>query len=276
MPAVIEALCTPVREVWQYRHLLGSLTARELRVRYKQSWLGIGWAVCVPLSMMLIFTFVFTRAVKVVDAMGLDMPYALFAYTGLVPWMFFAAGLNGCVNSLTGNRNLVTKVYFPREVFPLSCVGSALVDFLVASAVLIGLIAYFHMTSDWTFTLHASVLFVPVIVLVQILFMVGVGMVLAMANLFYRDVRQLFALVIQLWMFATNVVYPLPNDGSWAGRLVAVNPMAPIISAYRDCVVRGHLPDASSFGYAVIMALIVFVVGWTLFHRAEFRFAECI
>jgi homopolymeric O-antigen transport system permease protein len=266
----------PVLDLIQARHLLVHLTVRELRIRYKQSLLGIGWAVCVPMSMMLIFTFVFTRAIPISDQLSLNMPYALFAYVGLVPWTFFATGLNASVNSLVANRNLVTRVYFPREVLPLSSIGAAFVDFLVASSVLFGLILYFHTFTDWSYHPGLAILFTPVIVLVQIIMMTGIGMLLAMANLFYRDVRQLFSVSIQLWMFATNVVYPLPQDNSWSSRIVAANPMTPIIAAYRDCLVFGQLPDFAPFMGATAFAIIILLVGWTCFHRTGFLFAERI
>ncbi len=268
--------CDPMAELWQYRHLLLSLTVRELRIRYKQSLLGIGWSVCVPLSMMLIFTFVFTRAVKVVDQMAIDMPYALFAYVGLVPWTFFTSGLNGCVNSLVANRNLVTKVYFPREVLPLSSIGAALVDFCVAATVLVGLIAYFHIFSSWSFEPTAALAFLPVVLAVQMVMMIGIGMLLAMANLFYRDVRQVFGVVVQIWMFGTNVVYPLRFDGSWASRLVSLNPMTPVIGAYRDCLVYGRLPEAGPFLYSTMVAVLILVRGWPRFPRAGYQFAQRI
>ncbi len=266
----------PAVELWRFRHVLASLTARELRIRYKQSFLGVGWAICVPMSMMLVFTFVFTRAVKLEQGMQLDMPYALFAYAGLLPWTFFASGLNGCVNSLVANRNLVTKVYFPREVLPLSAIGSSFVDFCVATSVLVVLIFYFHVFGDWTFKPSAAILFLPVIVGVQTIMMGGLGMLLAMGNLFYRDVRQIFSVVIQLWMFATNVVYPLRTDDGWVGRLVSINPMTPIIDAYRSCLFDGRLPVGSPFLFATVFAVVVLVVGWTCFHRAGFLFAERI
>lgn len=266
----------PVVEVWDSRHLLCSLTVRELRIRYKQSVLGITWAVFVPLSMMMLFTFVFTRVVRVTDQMDLGMPYALFAYAGLVPWTFFATGLNGCVNSLVSNRNLVTKVYFPREVLPLSCIGSALIDFCVASTVLVGLAAYFHFFSDWSLETGVGLLFLPLVLAVQITLMVGIGFLLAMANLFYRDVRQLFVVLIQLWMFATNVVYPLPGDDSWLGRLVSLNPMTPVIASFRDCLLYGRVPDPLALGYSAVVAVLVLIFGWVCFHRAAFRFAERI
>ncbi len=266
----------PLVELWNYRHLLVSLTVRELRIRYKQSMLGIGWAICVPLSMMLIFTFVFTRAVDVVAAMKIDIPYALFAYTGLVPWAFFAAGMTSAVNSLVNNRSLVTKVYFPREVLPMSAIGSAFIDFLVASVVLIGLIAYFHVFTEWQFAPTPAMLFLPIVVGVQIMFMTGLALMLSMANLFYRDVRQVFTVVLQLWMFATNVVYPLKPDDSLIGRVVSLNPMTPIIGAYRDCVVYGRLPETGPFLYAVLVSVALLAFGWTCFQHASYKFAERI
>jgi len=263
-------------ELLHYRQLLASLVWRDLRVRYKQSLLGAAWAVLLPLAMMLIFTFVFTRAVKVVGGMDISMPYPLFAYIGLVPWAFFSSALNGSVNSLTANRNLVTKVYFPREVFPLSSIGSAFADFCVASAVLVGLIAFFHLTTEWTFQPSVAVLFVPVVLLVQIVLTCGLGMLLAMANLFYRDVRQVFSVAIQLWMFLTCVVYPIRNDGTWWGILAVCNPMTPIIQSYRECIVHGRLPLGGAFLAACASAVSLCLVGWWLFRRLSHKFAECI
>lgn len=260
----------------RYRHLLWSLTWRDIRVRYKQSLLGVAWAILLPLSMMLVFTFVFTRAVQASSLMAVDMPYALFAYTGLVPWTFFSMSLMGCVNSLVANRNLVTKVYFPREVFPLSCVASGFVDFSIAMAVLVALMVYFHMTGDWAFVIHPSLLFVPVIVMVQVLLTIGLGMLLGMANLFYRDVRQIAGVGVQLLMFVSAVVVPIPKDGSTLALILSLNPLVPLIGAYRDCLIYGHLPATGGFLYASVTAVIVFVSGWVLFRRASYRFAECI
>lgn len=259
----------------RFGQLLLSLTWRDLRVRYKQSILGIGWAILLPFTMMLVFTFVFTRAIDATSALKLDMPYALFAYTGLVPWTFFSVSLAGCVNSLVANRNLVTKVYFPREVFPLSCVAGSLVDFCMAMSVLAGLAIYFHLTGEYTCSLRWSLLFVPVIVIVQVTLTVGVGMFLATANLFYRDVRQIFGVGIQLALFVSGVVVPVPRDGTLA-TILAVNPVVPIIQAYRDCMIHGVLPAAGPFAYAAVVAAIALALGWACFRHASFRFAECI
>ena len=263
-------------DLLRYRELLLSLTLRDLRVRYKQSLLGVGWAVLLPLSMMLVFTFVFTRAIDASAALGLDIPYALYAYLGLVPWTFYAVSLNGSVNSLVANRNLVTKVYFPREVFPFSCVLSSFVDFSIGGTVLIGLILYFHMTGDYRFSIQPTLLFLPVVIAVQVVLTAGLGMLLAMGNLFYRDVRQVFGVAIQLWMFVSDVVVPVPRDGSTLAKLISLNPMVAIIGAYRGCVIHGRWPDAGPFIYATVVALVLLAGGWLVFRRASYRFAECI
>lgn len=263
-------------ELMQYRHLLWSLTWRDLRVRYKQSVLGIAWAVLIPLSMMLVFTFVFTRAIDATSILNVNIPYALFAYTGLVPWTFFSVSLGGCVNSLVANRNLVTKVYFPREVFPLSCIASSGVDFAIAMSVLVALGGYFHATGAWTFSPSIALIFLPVIIAVQVMLTIGLGMILAMANLFYRDVRQIFGVGIQLCMFVSAVVIPVPTDGSLLARIISLNPLVPIINAYRDCLVYARWPEAGPFLYAVIVSTVLLVCGWIGFQKASRRFAECI
>lgn len=263
-------------ELFRYRQLLFSLTWRDLRVRYKQTLLGMAWAVLLPLAMMLIFTFVFTRAVNVVEGMNISMPYPLYAYLGLVPWAFFSTSLIGCVSSLVSNRNLVTKVNFPREVFPLSAIGSAFADFVVAGSVLIALTAYFHLTTEWDFAFHRSLCFLPVVVFVQLIFTAGLGLLLAMGNLFYRDVRQVSGVAIQLWMFVTCVLYPIPRDGSWTASVMWLNPMTPIIDAYRACIAEGRLPLDSHFIYTTVLAGVLLIGGWACFRRWSHRFAECI
>ncbi len=265
-----------VRDLVAHAELLRSLAVRELRVRYKQSLLGVGWAVLLPISMMLVFTFVFTRAIDASAALGLDVPYALYAYVGLVPWTFFAASLNGCVNSLVANRNLITKIYFPREVFPLSCVLSSAVDFAVAGAVLVVLMLYFAAGGQFTVRVSAAMAVLPLVLLIQLALTAGLGMLLAMGNLFFRDVRQIFGVAIQLLMFISGVVVPVPADGSWMVRLMALNPMVPIIEAYRDGLIHGRMPGGGGLLYAGGVSVLVLVVGWVAFRRAATRFAECI
>lgn len=264
-------------ELMRFRQLMWSLTWRDLRVRYKQSAMGVAWAMLLPLALMLVFTFVFTRAIDSSAILrDVDMPYALFAYTGLVPWTFFASSLNACTNSLVANRNLVTKVYFPREVFPLSCVAGSFVDFCVALVVLAGLMVYFHLTGQYAIKVAPSLFFIPVVVAVQIVLTVGLGMGLAMANLFYRDVRQILSVTIQLWMFVSAVVVPIPQDGSFLASILAFNPLVGVIGAYRDCIIHGTLPAAPAFGYAAAVSVVVLIGGWIGFRRASSRFAEYV
>ncbi len=263
-----------------YRELMWMLAWRDIRVRYKHSLLGVAWAVVPPMAMMLVFTFVFGQVVQV-DRQKLTgsatVPYSLFAFSGLVPWMFFANGLTGAIGSLVANRPLVTKIYFPREVFPLSSIISAFIDFAIASCVLIVLATGLHYwPNGWQFHVNWTVLFVPIVVVVQVMFMAGLGLLLSMANLFYRDVGFLFRSIIQLWMFVTCVVYQLEATSGWKRMIIQLNPMTPIIRAYRDCLIHGRFPFDLSFVNAAAVSIMVLLVGWWWFRRREFEFAENI
>jgi ABC-type polysaccharide/polyol phosphate export permease len=263
-------------ELGRIRQLLVALAWRDVRVRYKQSLLGLAWAVALPLSMMLLFTFVFTKAIDAMPLLGIRAPYPLYAFVGLAPWTFFANSLNGCVNSLVANRNLVTKIYFPREVFPLSAVAAALVDFVVALGVLVALIAYFHLRGDFAFAASAALAVIPALIVIQIALTVGLGLILAMANLFYRDVRFVTSVLVQLWMFVSAVVVPIPRDGSLSARIIALNPLVPLIEGYRAALLEGTVPPLSGLLYSAGVAGAMLAGGWLWFRRASFRFAECI
>lgn len=254
-----------VREQREYVELLSALVRRDLSLRYQNSFMGFGWAVFAPLLQMLIFSVVFTRVVPL-DTGG--TPYPVYAYVGLWSWNLFAASLRFAGTSLTANPNLVTKVYFPREILPFSAVLVSLFDFAVASTVLGLLMWYYGIEVGW------SIAFIPVIVVVQLAFTVGLALLVSMAHLFYTDVKHIFELVLTVWMFATAVLYPVERIGGTLGRVLQVNPMTPIIDAYRDVLLRGTLPEAAPFTAAAAVAFLTFLVSWILFHRAEFRFAE--
>ena len=249
----------------EYRELLYQMTRRDLLLRYKQTAMGFGWAVFMPLVNTVIFAVIFTRVAR----LDVGLPYPLYAYCGLLTWNFTASALRFALSSLTTNPTLVTKVYFPREIFPFSAVIVSAVDFAVGGVVLVALMAYY---GHWP--APGALVFLPVIVLVQVLFTAGLALVLAMSNLFYRDVKYLFDVLITVWMFATSVVYPIDTVGGWTGVLMRVNPMTPIIDAYRAVLLRGSAPDPVSFTAASICAVGIFAIGWTLFHRSEFQFAE--
>jgi ABC-type polysaccharide/polyol phosphate export permease len=268
--SVLARLAADVREMLheqvEYRELLFALTKRDVLIRYKQTVMGVGWAVFMPVLNMVVFSVVFTR----IAPLETGIPYPIFAYAGLVPWNFFASSLKFSASSLTSNSALVTKVYFPREMFPFSAIVVGLVDFAAASTVLVGLMIYYHVGVTW------AVAFLPVVLLVQVAFTAGVALLLAMGNLFYRDVKYLFEIVLAVWMFATSVVYPVEQVGGKLGALLRLNPMTPIIDGYRAVLLRGELPAAGPFAAAAGIAVATLAIGWLLFHRAEFEFAENI
>lgn len=253
-------------EIFRSRELLFALAYRDIRIRYKQTVIGAAWALVLPFTMMLIFSQVFSRTARVDTG---DIPYPIFVYCGLLPWQFFAGCLKGAVESLTKNNRLVTKIYFPREVFPLSQVLSNGIDFLVAALVLAGLMAWYGVMPKQT------IVYLPLVVAVQVALTMGLGFLLSMGNLFYRDVKYVFEFVLMLWMFVTSVLYPIKLGGVW-GCLLALNPMTPIIDAYRQTLLLGEPPSGPGFVYATAVAAVLFIVGLQLFHESEHLFAEVI
>ncbi len=266
MTALVTDVKEMIHEQFQYRELLYQMTKRDLMLRYKQSVMGFGWAIFMPLINTIVFTVVLQRTAKIETG----MPYPLFAFTGLLAWNFFASSLKFAVNSLTTNVSLVTKVYFPREIFPFSAVIVCLVDFGVASIVIIALMAYYHVMPTW------HVLWLPVVLLIHIAFTTGLALILAMSNLFYRDVKYLFEIVVTVWMFATSVLYPVDHIGGTIGTLMRLNPMTPIVNAYRDVLIVGRSPFTPDLAAAAAVSLVTLAAAWLYFHRAEFQFAENI
>jgi ABC-type polysaccharide/polyol phosphate export permease len=252
-----------VAEQWAYRELLVRMTARDLLLRYKQTVMGFGWAIFMPLVNTAIFSVIFTR-VAVIDVGG---PYPVYAFCGLVAWNFFASALRFSVTSLTSNPSLVTKVYFPREIFPFSAVLVALVDFAVSALVLGAVMVYYQVGIGW------PLLFLPIVVAGQLLFTAAAALIVSMANLFYRDVKYLFEIVIAVWMFATSVVYPIGRIGGRLGAVLALNPMTHLIDAFRAVLLESRPPDPA-FYVTVVVSLVLFVGAWVAFHLAEFDFAE--
>lgn len=248
----------------QYRELLYQMTRRDLLLRYKQTVMGFGWAIFMPLVNTVVFSVIFMR----VAPLDVGMPYPLFAFCGLLAWNFSASSFRFALNSLTSNTNLVTKVYFPREIFPLAAVLVSLVDFAVGSVAVVVLMIYYRVPPTW------AIAALPLVVFVHVMFTASMCLVLAMANLFYRDVKYLFEVLITVWMFATAVLYPVANISTRFGLLLQLNPLTPIIDGYRSVLIRGTLPDPVPFGTAAVISLVFFVTSWLYFHRAEFQFAE--
>jgi len=243
-----------IKELVEYRELLWSLTVRDIRVRYKQAVLGMLWALFTPMALMFIFTFVFSH-ITVIDTGGI--PYPLFAYCGLLPWTFFSGSLSGAMGSLVSNRSLVTKVYFPREVFPLSKILSKLVDLGISFTLVFVLMIYYKIP------FHGLLL--PFVLIIQIFFTIGLGMFLSIGYLFYRDVRYVFDVIIMLWMFSTSVVYPIHSTSPIVTNILSLNPMIPIIDAYRALIIHGVLPDLGGLILPIGISLFIFFFGMVLF-----------
>jgi lipopolysaccharide transport system permease protein len=247
-----------------YRELLWQMIVRDIRLRYKQTVMGFGWAVFMPLLNTAVFSVIFTRVAPI----NVGVPYPLFAYCGLMVWNFFASALRFSVVSLTSNPNLVSKVFFPREIFPFSVIIVCLLDFAVASLVLVALMIYYRVPPT------AQIVWLPLVVATHVAFTAGVALLLSMGNLFYRDVKYLFELVVTIWMFATSVLYPAGTIGGKLGLIVQYNPMTPIIDGYRGALIGSPMPDPASMAYAALLSLVLLAGSWVLFHRSEFEFAE--
>ncbi len=253
-------------ELWQYRELLYFLTLRDIKVRYKQTLMGVAWVIIQPLLTVLIFTLVFNRFVRFDTG---PLPYPLFALSGLLLWLFFANAVTNSTNSLLSNSNLITKVYFPRLFIPAASVGAGLVDLGVAFLLLIALCIYYGVA------LKLSLLFVPFLVLLMALLALGVGLLSAAMTVKYRDLRHALPFIIQLWMFASPVIYPasvVPAQWKW---LLLINPVAGIIEGFRAAL-TGRPFDwlQVSISAAITFALLVFSV--YIFRRFEDTFADVV
>jgi lipopolysaccharide transport system permease protein len=249
-----------VTELYHYRDLLYTWTIRELQIRYKQSILGGLWAILQPLALMILFAIIFSVFVKIPSD---GIPYPIFAYTALLPWTYFATAISFGVPSLVSNMNLVTKVYFPREILPLASIAAALVDFLIASGILGVLMLYYQISFQFT------ILWMPILILVQTVFMAGVVLFAAAVNALYHDVRFVIPLLIQVWMYATPIIYPMSVVPERLRPFYLLNPMAGLINSYRRVILQGHSPDPIAFGMALGMALIALIAGYLVFKYLE-------
>lgn len=255
-----------LRDLWRYRDLFYILTMRDIKVRYKQTALGAAWAIIQPLFTMLIFTLFFGRLAKVPSD---GIPYPIFAYAALLPWTFFSNAVTNSGNSLVGNANLITKVYFPRMIIPISSVASGLLDFAIAFGLLIILMFYYSVS------LSINILILPVLVILTSLLAIGVGMWMSALNVKYRDIRYALPFLIQLGMFATPIIYPsslIPEKWRW---LMAFNPLAGQIEAYRSAFF-GTPFNWFALGISAIITLAILFYSAFMFKRMEKSFADII
>lgn len=255
-----------LREVWQYRELLGFLTWRDVRVRYKQTALGAAWAVLQPLLTMLVFS-VFFGALARVPSDGL--PYPVFAYCGLLPWQLFAFALTGSAQSLTANERLVTKVYFPRLILPLAAVLAGLVDFAIAFTLLVPLMAYYGVQPG------PALLTLPLFVLLALASAVSVGLGLGALNVRFRDVRHALPFLTQFWLFVTPIAYPASLVPERWRALLGLNPMAGVVEGFRWALLGTPAPGAMLWVSAAAV-LAGLGAGLLYFLRVERSFADVI
>ncbi|HEX8557338.1 MAG TPA: ABC transporter permease [Pyrinomonadaceae bacterium] len=254
-------------EVWAHRELLFFLTWRDVKVRYKQTALGAAWAVLQPVFMTLVFTVFFGRMAGLAGQVG--VPYPLFALAGLVPWTFFANTLNTSGNSLVNNAGLITKVYFPRVIVPVSAVAAGFVDFVLAFAVLAVLMAWYGVTPT------ASALMLFPLVLFTALFSLAVGMWVAALNVKYRDVRFVMPFATQLWLFVSSVILPSSAVGGRWRSLLLLNPMSGLIEGYRSALF-GQPFDWRALGAAAAITLAALAYSAYSFRRTEKHFADIV
>jgi len=261
-------LLASLGELMVFRGLLWMLIVREVKIRYSQTLLGIGWAIAQPLVLMLAFTVFFGRFAGISSD---GLPYPLFSYAGLLPWTFFATSLAFGVPSLVTNTPLVARVYFPREILPLASVLSAGVDFGAAALVYIAFMAIYHIAPT-----SVLVHLLPLL-LVQLVLAVAVTLALAAINVFYRDVRYVLPVVTQIWLFATPVIYPLSvvPEGIRATYL-AINPLAGVIDGYRRVLAAGTPPDMSLLALSAVSSIGLLIVAYLCFKRVERSFADVI
>jgi lipopolysaccharide transport system permease protein len=247
--------------------LLWAWTLRTVRARYQQSVLGALWAIVQPVASVAIFTVIFTMFIPIDTG---SIPYVVFSYSAMVPWLFFAASVTDMVESLIVNMSLVSKIYFPREILPIAAMLARLLDFAIAYGVLFILLLYFGLpifTPAW--------IFLPAILLIQFSLVLGIGLIGSAINVFFRDIKHLFTLGLQLWMYATPIIYPVTAVPESVRPYYFLNPMAGIVEAYRAVLLYGQTP-APSLWLSAGVALLALVGGYWFFKRVEFQFADVI
>ena len=256
-----------LRILASYRDLLWLWSLREVRVRYKQSFLGMAWAIVQPLVLTLVFTVIFSRLIQVDTG---NIPYPVFAYTALVPWTFFATAIAFGIPSLVNNMNLVTKIYFPREILPLASISAAFVDFGMAALVLVGLMIFYGfwptVESLWIFPL----------LLLQLSLTVGVTLIGAAIIVFQRDMRFVIPLLTQVWMYATPIIYPVDLVPVKWQKFYFLNPMAGIVDGYRRALLEGLPPRMEAIAIGTVVTAVLLITGYYGFKRAEPVFADLI
>jgi len=255
-----------LHELWNYRELLASFTMRDIKIRYKQTALGFAWAIIQPLFMMVIFTVIFGGFAKIPSD---GVPYPLFSFAALLPWMLFSEGLTRSTMSMVANSNIMTKVYFPRLIMPISGILSPLVDFVVSISILIVMMAYYGFVPTW------NVVFLPLFIILALATSLGVGLWLSALNVKYRDFQYTVPFLIQIWMYASPVVYPASMLPKAIQPFYGLNPMAGVIEGFRWALLGTEVPGSMIF-VSVAVVVVLLVSGMFYFRRMEQYYADIV
>jgi lipopolysaccharide transport system permease protein len=261
-------MVTALQNFFEAHDLLGQWTSRTLRARYQQSILGWLWAVVQPTTQALLFTVIFTWVVPVDTG---AVPYVLFSYAALVPWMFLSVSLTDMANALVDNMDLVTKIYFPREVLPVAAMLARLVDLALGVGVLVVLALYYRLP-----IVSPGLVWFPVVLVVQVLLVAGLGLAAAAMNVFIRDVRSVLVLGIQIWFYASPILYPLDRVPAEVRPFYTFNPMVGILEGYRAILLHGQPPELYGLLTAALMSGTILVIGYAIFRTLELRFADVV
>jgi ABC-type polysaccharide/polyol phosphate export permease len=256
-----------LQELAENAHLVLSFAKRDIRAKYKQTIFGIAWAVIQPLSLMVVFTFVFSLFARIPSE---GLPYPIFSYSVLIFWTFFASCVSQGTIAMTANATLIRKIYFPRETLLLAVMISAFVDLSIAALILAGMFLYYQIA------LSAAMLWVIPLLGLQILFVLTVILISSSVQVFYRDVGHALPLLLQLWMYASPIAYPLSSVPDWLKPVYLLNPMAGIIDGYRRALLHGMHPDFAYLAIAYPVAILTVGVAYLSFKRAERSFADVI
>jgi lipopolysaccharide transport system permease protein len=254
-------------ELWHFRELMFRLVWRDVAVKYKQTAIGIAWAILQPLLTMVVFTLVFGKWANFASK---GVPYPIFSYSALLPWFYFASAVAMASNSLVSNKSLVTKVYFPRILLPLAGVSIPLVDLACASVVLAGMMIWFSVAPS------AAILLAPFFILLALVTALGAGLFFSAVAVRYRDVPYAIPFVMQSWMFVSGVIQPIDQFPPYAQWLLAFNPMTAVINGFQWGVLGTAAPPVGQTLVSIGSALVFFVVGLSYFRRSEPRFADTI
>src|SRR5580704_10220288 len=247
-------------EFWRYRELLYFFAWRDIKVRYRQAALGAAWAVIQPLFNMLIFAVVFGRLAKMPSN---GIPYPIFSYVALVPWTYFSGVIGLASISLISNSSLITKVYFPRMLLPAGTAVAGLLDFVIASVLLVGMMFYYHVRVGWFFLLS------PVVIFLMVVLTTGVSMLLAAMTVKYRDIKYVLPFAIQLLLFATPIIYPVDIFPVWSRPILALNPCWGMVVGFRTCLLPHQTADLTQMGISTGMTIVIFAFGLYYFNKSE-------